>query len=258
MIEKLIAIFFSPKDKNTACGVWTPTYVVAVAVVMASLIILIYLSRNMKKEMVERVIRGMAIFASVTEIIKMVFKGITYGVEKVDLVPLYFCSLFIYMTILASMKNQTLKNAGLSFLFFGGIFGALAFFAYPNSCIPNYPIYHFMCLRTMLYHGSMIYTGILIVMTGYYQPKLSDFKPYAISLSIVCALAYTVNLMTGNDYMYLMKPLKIGISETVYNAMPHVYPFIVMLIQIFVPFAATFIAYSIYVCIYRIVKSKSI
>lgn len=235
---------FSPRDKATACGMWSTDYIIALIAVCVLIVTGLILSRKMSHKGVKIVIVCMAIFASVTEVMKMIFVGVTYGIKEVEFVPMYFCSLFIYATILACTNVKILKTTGLSFLFFGGIIGAVAFFAYPSSCIPNYPIYHFMCLRTMLYHGSMIYTGILIVMRGYYVPNIKHFWNYFVALLIICLAAYTTNMITGSDFMYISKPLAFNISQVVFEAVPSLYPFIIMILEIMIPFFASFLIYG--------------
>lgn len=233
---------FSPMGKAPACGMWSTDYIIAFVVVCILIVVGLALSRKMSHRGVKIVIICMAIFASATEIGKIIFVWATRGLEKVE-APLHFCSLFIFATILACINIKVLKETGLSFLFFGGIVGGAAFLCYPSSCIPYYPIYHFMCLRTMLFHGSMIYTGILIMMRGYYVPNIKNFLNYIVMLLIVCVAAYTTNVLTGADYMHISKPLGIEISKTVYNAVPKLYPFIVMFIQVLVPFWASYTVY---------------
>lgn len=234
---------FTPRNKETACGIWSPTYVCAFIIVFTIIGVGLYLSRNFNKKQVRKVLIIDALFTSITEIIKMIFLGVTYGIEEVEFVPLYFCSLFIYMSILSLSKNQTLERTALSFLFFGGIIGAFAFFMYPNACIPNYPIYHFMCIRTLIYHGLMIYTGVLIVLTNYYIPKPSDLKNYFLTIGIICILAYACNNLFGYDYMYISKPLPFNLSKMVYESNPFIYPFILMILETIVPASVSALIY---------------
>lgn len=245
---------FSSANKQTACGMWSPTYIIALTIVITLIVVGLIFSSKMSSKGVHIVLIVMALFSGLTEIGKMIFVGVTYGIKEVEFLPLYFCSLFIYSTIFACFKNKILQTTGLSFLFFGGIIGATAFFIYPNACIPNYPIYHYMCLRTMLFHGSMIYTGILIVITGYYKPNIKHFINYVIALAIVCILAYIINVTTGSDLMYISKPLPFSLSKTVYNAVPQLYPFIIMILETVVPF---FASYFIYCLITFIIKKST-
>ncbi|MBQ7390754.1 MAG: YwaF family protein [Clostridia bacterium] len=231
---------FSPRDKSTACGMWSPTYVIALLVTLSLIAVALVLTRNISKKNVKYLLIGSSIFTISTEVVKMIFVGVTYGIEEVEFIPLYFCSLFMYSSVLATLKHETLRNTGLAFLFFGGIIGASAFFIYPSACIPNYPIYHFMCLRTMLYHGLMIYVGITVVRSGYYVPDLSHFKNYFVALSIVGIGAYVHNRLLKTNLMYISEPLDFALSKKIYSLMPELYPLIFMIAQIIVPFFISF------------------
>ena len=236
---------FSPKDKATACGMWSTTYIIALLITLIFVILAIYLSRRISERGVRRLLIASSVFTISTEIIKMIFVGLTYGISEVEFIPLYFCSLFMYSTLLALAKNEHLRNTGLAFLFFGGIIGATAFFAYPSACIPNYPIYHFMCLRTMIFHGLMIYVGFTVVISGYYKPDVRHFKNYLIALSVVGIGAYIHNELLGTNLMYISEPLGIEPSKLIYNAIPKLYPLLFMIAQIFVPFFVSYGAYRL-------------
>ena len=236
-------MFFSPKDKTTAVGMHTTTYFILLAVYLIIIIVSIFLTRKMQHKTVKKVIIGSAIFVWVTEIIKMLFYGLTYGIEKVEFIPLYYCSMFMYATILASFKNEHLKRAGLSFISFGGILGAIAFFCFPSAVIPNYHLWHYMTFRTMIFHSLMIYVGVLILITGYYKPKGKDFLNYAVFFLITFVLAYVLNNVNGTNLMYISKPLKIELFEVIYETIPNLYPFIFGLGNMLAPYG---ISYGIY------------
>ena len=248
---------FSPRDKSTACGMWSETYIVALLVTVVLIVLALIMTKNISKKSVRYILVGTSIFTISTEIVKMIFVGVTYGISEVEFIPLYFCSLFMYSTVLALFKSDALRNTGLSFLFFGGIIGATAFFAYPSACIPNYPIYHFMCLRTMIFHGLMIFVGITVVRSGYYKPDVRHFKNYAIALSIVGIGAYVHNSLLGTNLMYISKPLGLQISKTVYKLSPSLYPLIFMIAQIFVPFFVSYGAYTLFCFVKEKIKAKN-
>ena len=245
---------FSPADKSTACGMWSPTYIVALLITLALIAVALYFTRNISKKTVRYILIGSSIFTISTEIVKMIFVGVTYGIDRVEFIPLYFCSLFMYSSVLATLKCDVLRTAGLSFLFFGGIIGASAFFMYPDACIPNYPIYHFMCLRTMMFHGLMIFVGITVTRSGYYKPDIKHLKHFAIALSIVGVGAYIHNKLLETNLMYISEPLDIELSKIVYNLMPEIYPLIFMILQIFVPF---FVSYGGWMLVQFITNKKA-
>ncbi len=236
---------FSPADKSTACGMWSPTYILALVITLCLVALGLFFSRRMSKRAVRAVLIAAAIFSISTEIIKMLFIGLTYGLTKVEWIPLYFCSCYMYALVMALSGKKALRDTGLAFLFYGGILGATAFFAYPSACIPKYPIWHFMCLRTMLYHGGMIYTGILIVLTGYYRPDRKHFAHFAAMIGIIGLLAYGINRLTGENFMYISKPLNIPIFKTVFKAIPGLYPFLGIVLQMVGPFWVTHGIYAL-------------
>lgn len=244
---------FSPADKSTACGMWSPTYFLALAITLSLVALGLFFSRKMSKRAVRTVLIAAAIFSISTEPLKMLFIGLTYGLAKVEWIPLYFCSCYMYALVMALSKRRQLQEMGLTFLFYGGIVGALAFFAYPSACIPRYPIYHFMCLRTMLFHGSMIYVGVLIVMRGVYAPKAAHFHSFAKMMGTIGLAAYAINLLTGENYMYISEPLDIPVVEVIYDAIPNLYPFLGILVQIFLPF---WVVEGIYRMIHRLTKRE--
>lgn len=240
-------MFFAPRNKETALGMYSTLYFVALAVCIVLIIIVLIISRKMNKKQVHNTISIIGVFLWITEIIKMIFTGVTYGINKVDFIPLYFCSMFMYACVLVMFKNKNLKNTGLSFMFFGGIIGAIVFFCYPDACVPNYPLFHYMTLRTFIYHSLMIYTGFLIVLTGFYKPDIKHFLHYSIALVITFFCAYIINRIFDKNLMYIMKPLKFSISQNVYDLCPNLYPFIVGVVEIVCPFWMSYFIYWIFV-----------
>lgn len=240
---------FSIKDKTTAIGMYTPTYFIILAFYVALIVILLILSKNMEHKYVRLAILIACVFTCATEIIKMIFYGVTYGIDEVEFIPLYYCSMFMYASIMALFKNKTIKTTGLSFLSFGGVFGATCFFCYPSSVIPNYHALHFMSIRTMIYHSLMVYIGLLILITNYYKPTHKDFINYSIFFAIIFSLAYIKNSITGSNLMYISKPLNIDIVKKIYDAIPNLYPFLVGFINYLFPYA---ISYGIYLLIKKI------
>ena len=109
-----------------------------------------------------------------------------------------------------------------------------------------------MCLRTMLYHGAMIYIGFLILITGYYKPKAKDFLNYFIALMIIRILAYILNVVNGQNLMYISRPLNFELSKVVYNWNPTLYPFLFLILQVTVPF---WVSYGIYQLVNYIIGS---
>lgn len=251
---------FTPRHVGPVCEMYSLTYFIALAIVLTLVIVGLILSKNFTEKQVRLAILIIGIFAVTTEIIKQIFLVTLYGWTEFEPIPMYFCSMLLYCPWFAISNNKHLRKIGTTFLTMGGILAAIAFFAYPNSCIPNYPIYHFMCLRTMLFHGSMIYVGLLILLTGYDKPKLKDYKYFAIVLGCACIISYIWNsicIATGfnvdANMMYIMKPFEIEFIVNLYNFAPWLYPFLAMIVECTIPY---FISYGIYILVNKLIKKE--
>lgn len=111
---------FTPRNKETACGMWSTTYIIALCIVIVLVVVGLILSRHMSHKAVYRTILITTIIAILTEIGKMIFIGVTYGIEEVEFLPLYFCSLFMYCGVFACIKKvKWLETTGLSFFSYG-------------------------------------------------------------------------------------------------------------------------------------------
>lgn len=246
-------MFFSPRNPATALGMYSKGYFISLGVVLTIVIILLILSKKMSHKNVRITIISLGVILWTTEFIKMAFTGIVYGIDAVEWIPLYFCSMEMYACILLLFNNNKIQTTALSFIFFGGIIGAIAFFCYPNACIPNYPLIHYMTLRTFFYHGVMLYIGFLIIITGYYKPSIKHFKEYTVFLFITFILAYAVNMIRNTNLMYISQPLDFALAKTIYNKLGFMYPFIFGIGELIGPF---FISYGIYSLINNLKKKK--
>lgn len=247
-------MFFSPKDKASAVGMYSITYFIMLFISIVLIVVGLLLSRKMNHKQVKTANNAVCIFMWVTEIIKMIFYGLTYGFDSVEFFPLYYCSMFMYALIMINFKNEKIKNAAMSYMSFGGVLGAIFFFCYPSSVIPNYHAFHFMSIRTMLFHASMIYIGLLNLVTHFYIPKHKHFINYSIFFLVVFILAYVNNLITGDNLMYISKPLPIKIVKDLYNAIPNLYPFIAGFLNLIVPYG---LSYGIYLLINKFLNKNN-
>ena len=88
-------------------------------------------------------------------------------------------------------------------------------------------------------------TKKLVLKKEYYKPKAKDFLNYFISLMIIGILAYILNVVNGQNLMYISRPLDFELSKVVYNWNPTLYPFIFLILQVTVPFWASYGIYQL-------------
>lgn len=199
-------MLFAYPGEYEPCGLFTPDHFKLIIVTVIGIIIALKKTVNKSKEEIQRIIKKCTILVWCFEIIIIAFKIITGGIRNINnYVPLYYCSLLLYAGALASFSKGTLKRAGEVFLAIGGIAGGLIFIIMPTTSLPTYPMMHIVSLHSFLFHGIMLYLGILLNITHYIEIQLNDIKYYASLVGIVCVLAYILNNIFDSNLMFISK-----------------------------------------------------
>ena len=192
---------------------------------------------NKTHKEVKQIIKKCTIVMWIFEVIIVLFKVITGGIKNINnYVPLYYCSLLLYAGLLSSFAKNELKRMGDVFLATGGIIGGIVFILYPSTSLPTYPAIHIVSLHSFVFHGIMIYLGLLINKTKYIEIQSSDIKYYFILVGSICVLAYIVNNIFGSNLMFISKNFPGTPIEIIYNISGKYFTLIMSLGQMILPF----------------------
>ena len=171
------------------------------------------------------------------EVVMIAFKLSTGDPKNLNnYVPLYYCSLLLYAGALSSFATGELQRIGDVFLATGGIIGGIVFIIYPSTSLPVYPMFHMVSLHSFLFHGTMIYLGLLINKTHYIELKASDIKYFATIVGTICVLAYIVNKIFGSNLMFISQNFPGMPIEIIYNATGPLFTLVMSLGQMTLPF----------------------
>jgi len=231
-------MLFANPGEYEPCGLFTLGHLILIIVTIIGIIISLKRTINKSNEEIFHIIRKCTVMIWIFEIIKISFKVVTGGIKNINnYVPLYYCSLLLYAGGLASFAKGRLKRIGEVFLATGGIAGGLIFIIMPTTSLPTYPMMHFVTLYSFLYHGVMLYLGLLINVTKYITIQLKDIKYYASLVGIVCILAFILNNIFGSNLMFISKNFEaVGIINFLYKLTGPFYTLIVSLLQMTLPF----------------------
>lgn len=92
----------------------------------------------------------------------------------------------------------------------------------------------FVSIHSFLYHGIMVYLGILINVTNYITIQGSDIKYYASLVGCVCGLAYIINSIFDSNLMFISK--EFSVVAFLYKISGPYYPFVASIGQMTLPF----------------------
>ena len=236
-------MLFSKPGEYEACGMFTEGHIKLLIITIIGIIVALKNTTNKTKEEVKRIIKKCTIVMCFLEIIAIIFKLLTGDPKNLNnYVPLYYCSLLLYAGLLSSFAKGELKRIGDVFLATGGIIGGIVFLIFPTTSLPAYPTLHFVSLHSFLFHGIMVYLGLLINITHYIELEGRDIKYYALLVGILCVLAYIVNRIYGSNLMFISQNFPGMPIEILYNFAGKYYTLVASLGQMTLPF---YIVYGI-------------
>ena len=232
-------MFFARPGEYEPCGIFSIEHFILLALTVIGIKIAINFTDINNKEKIKKNIKAITISAWVLEIIKIIFNlAIGNGNNINTYIPLYYCSILLYAGIFSSIGKGTLKRIGDVFLATGGIIGGIIFLILPTTSITTYPVFHYLSLQSFIYHGAMIYLGIIINKSKYIELKMNDIVYYASLVGIMCLGAFVFNNIFDSNLMFISKDFPNNPITILYKLTGKFFPLVVSLIQMVLPFYA--------------------
>ena len=234
-------MFLSKPGEYEPCGIFTIEHFILIAITVLGIIIA--LKHTVNKRDVKKIIKNCTIFVCIFEIIIIAFKIAINGTSNLnEYVPLYYCSLLLYSGLLSSFSKGKLKRTGDVFLATGAIIGGMIFILFPSTSLPSYPMLHLVSVHSFIFHGIMVYIGLLINLTNYIELEKKDIIYYSALVGIFCIVAYIVNIIFGSNLMFISENFPGTFIEIICNITGKLFTPFMILAQMFVPF---YIVYGI-------------
>ena len=92
--------------------------------------------------------------------------GATKGLDLAVNLSLYPCSIFLYALPLYLWGKGVWKRMGCGYICTLGLLGALINFLYPIARLANYSCISFPAFHTFFFHGSMLFTCLVLLLSG--------------------------------------------------------------------------------------------
>ncbi len=241
-------MFFGVKGYEP-CGIFTKGHFVLIFLTIIGIVFALKFSVNKNKKQVHKIIRNATISMWILEIIKIIYSISQNSLYKVNTyVPLYFCSILLYAGLLSSFGKGKLKRAGDVFLTTGSIIGGITFIIYPSTSLLKYPAFHILSIHSFVFHGMMIYLGLLMNITKYIELNKRDIKYFASLIGVICIMALIVNNIFNSNLMFVSQKFRVAPIEFLYKITKGSFWFnvIMMLGQMTMPF------YLPYYCINKV------
>ena len=198
---------------NPACGMFNIEHLIAVIVCLLLVVLAIIFTRKFNYKKINTLLKITTFVITILEIIKIAFniyyEGFSY---PNNFIPLHFCSLFIYSLWFSGFGKNKIKKLGESFISGGCIIAGLFFLLMPSTSLQLYPIYHFQCIYSLLFHSLMLYFGIIYFIKGYFKYSFKNYFYYIVFVSIACLLAFILNNILDTNLMFIDNPWGLPIN----------------------------------------------
>ena len=230
---------FSNVGEYEACGIFTTGHFCLILITILGIYVALKNTVTKNKEEVHRIIKHVTLTACILEIIKIIFSIKKNSFTAVNTyLPLYYCSILLYAGLLSSFAKGTLKRVGDVSLATGSIVGGIVFIIYPSTSLPTYPAFHFLSIHSFLFHGAMIYLGILINKTNYVKLEKTDIKYFASLIGCMCIIALIVNNLFDGNLMFISQSFSCTPIEILYKITNGGFLFTIIMItlQMTIPF----------------------
>lgn len=234
-------MFFSKPGEYTPCGMYTGGHIFLLVVTLSVIVIALQRTKKCNKEQVKKILKRSTIILWILEIIKIIFNlAIGHVNYPNHYVPLYYCSIILYAGILSSFCKGIAKKIGDVFIAVGAIVGGGFFLSCPNTSITMYPLFHYLSIQSFVFHGTMVYMGILVNITDYVDLKLSDIKYYAAILAVMLVVSYFTNNALDTNFMFISKNFPDTPVDVIYKLTGRFFTPIMCILHMTLPFAMVY------------------
>lgn len=236
-------MFFSRPGVYKPCGIFNIKHLIIAIITFSAIGIAVKKTKIKSKKDIKKIIKNLTILMCILEIVKTIYNfAVGEGSNINKMVPLYYCSILLYAGLLSSFGTGNFERSGNVFLATGGIIGGIVFIIFPTTSLPEYPWFHFISIHSFLFHGIMVYLGIIINKFKYIDLEMSDLKLYSTLIFAICMAAYAINLRFGSNLMFISQDFPNSPISAIYHVLGSSFTPLMIIAQMILPF---FVVYGI-------------
>lgn len=200
---------FLPSADKIPGTIFTPLHFITSAILAVAVGLLVYFLRKQKEKNLKILFTVLWAVFLVWEISKITWETVTGKViafEWTGNIPLYPCSLFLYLMPFGIWGKGIIRKAACGYICTVGLIGGLINFVYPFNVLQYYSCISFAGFNTLFYHATLVFVALLMLTSGYHSYKnvvkiwdlIAAFLP-CLAFSIPC---HIINTIVHADYMF--------------------------------------------------------
>lgn len=155
---------------------------------------------------------AITVFLILFEVFKLLY-NIIKGTFETKLIPLHFCSTFLFWFSLTAFTKGRLKKVGNSVGFIAMVMFLIMFYLFPNLIIGDASanlFKEFKHLHTFVFHNLIVLYFCLTISLKLYEPRLNHFIYFFISFTIYFIITVPLaHVLNANFTNFLYSDAKI-------------------------------------------------
>lgn len=222
---------FSKFGTYEPVGLFSTAHIISIFMCLFFIGIAVYFTRKISKKTYLKLLKVFTIVVTCLEIGKIILSLYEQQFNLDAWLPLYFCSLFIYALWLTWFKSNTIKEVGLSFIAYACIIAGMVFIVCPTTSFTWYPIFHYKCIYSMVFHSLMVYSGIMVYVTKSLEINIKSLLKYLIFTISFMLIALIINENFGSNLMFVSNPgvVPLQLLKDIYACSPVLFTFVMIL-----------------------------
>lgn len=186
---------------------FSPLHIVVMIILTISVPLVAFLLRKRDKKEIKIIFIILWVIMVIAEGSKIAWESLTNpnGFEVTGILPLYICSIFMYVMPFAIWggEDSLTRRSACAFLCTFNLVGGFINFVYPSNILTNYSVISFAGLHTLFYHATMVFVALLMLFSNYYNYKnIKDGFLASIPIFIVSIPANIINFIYNCSYMF--------------------------------------------------------
>ncbi len=162
---------------------------------IAVCLILAFLLRKVGAKGNRAVLLTCGIFLAITEVYKQLFYYYFIGGGNYQwwIFPFQMCSIPMYLCIIAPLlKPGKVQKAMYDFMMIYNLLGGCMAFIEPSGIVHEYWT---LTLHAFIWHMMLIFVGLYLAISNRGGKTMKDYKYATVTFVILCAIAFTINLL---------------------------------------------------------------
>lgn len=233
--------FWAPRKAYEPVGMFTAGHMILLLICLVILGGLLFISRRITKDRIEKITKIMAVLMVTLEGIKICY-SFYWGYTWISAwFPIAYCSIFMYALWLSGYGKGQWKEMGDVFLAGACVIGGTAFLLFPSTSLMMYPVWHYQCLYSMFFHTLMIYMGFMYIWKMDIKLNKAGYKQYTKVYIFFATIAIILNTIFESNLMLLRDPFNIPVPfiHKLVSDSPWIYTVFVFLVYLFGPYWVT-------------------